>query len=114
MQLGKRQIKNKGDRNHKKDEASQEENEKNSVEGRGRNSHKRRGHDRNRDGENRQGKDFKQNRQRQNQQGGEQNVNTDAKAAPEHEKEPHQKNRFRRFRGNGKRDGKGKGGDNQS
>lgn len=110
----KRQFKNKGDRNHKKDEVSQEENEKNSGEGRGRNSHKRRGHDRNRDGENRQGKDFKQNRQRQNQQGGEQSVNTDAKAAPEHEKEPHQKNRFRRFRGNGKRDGKGKGGDNQS
>lgn len=110
----KRQFKSKGERNHKKEEAPEEESEKTGGEGRNKNSHKRRNHDRNRDGENRQGKEFKQNRQRQNQQGGEQNANAEANAAPEHEKEPHQKNRFRRFNRNGKRDGKGKGGDNQS
>lgn len=109
----KRQQKHRNDRNHKKENTFADDNQKQGSEGKNKSSHKKRNQDKNADGEARQSREGKQGRPRPNQPEGEQAPAPENKGG-ENDKNRNQRNRFRRFRGNGKKDGKNKGGEGQS
>ena len=112
----KNSNRNRGGRNNQRKEnpAVEEENAKQGGEGKNRNFSKKRNHEKNGEGENRQNREHKQNRPRPNHSGQEQTPEQENKNGGDKEKNRNQRNRFRRFKGNGKKDGKSKGGEGQS